>query len=651
MHIIKTTEQLHTIPLTQSWIGYDLEFSSLDVRKGILLLMSITTEQETYVIDCTALTKKDLQYLKPLFETALCIGANITIDYKYTYHHLGMELRYMSDVMVLEQMLTAGLFIPSTNGKPFSLQSITQRRLGISLKKDIREEFIHYSGTLSDAAYIYAGEDTQCLKAIYDQQCAEIEKHKLEKIKEIEDTLLSVTAMMEYTGVPLNIHELHALEMPFQRYLQTCERMFQDIFISQGAASVLYFGAEGYKCLNINSRDQVIAAFNMLGLDITSLSAKELVKWDYKNRKRKDNISFQQLLNEDEEDIADAIDRFGGYENPYLRAYAFYKRADKLMTAYIIGLQKRYDFDTKRIYPWYKQCGARSTGRYSSDIQQIPKDNKLKELGIHESIRSCIQAPEGKVFFYGDFSAIELVILADRSDDKRLAHEIQQGDVHLVVTKEVLGKFIPIALEITQENKGSGWFKTLRDFSKIISYGIAYGITGKNLYEQAQVMLGSLFTHFHIKISIEQWDDAIEYWKKTFSGAGKYLNESANMAVTKGYTDSYLGRKRFFDLEEIKKNKWKFLAAQREGSNQRIQSTSADMTKLSLIYCYELLDKERAQLILTVHDENVGESTVEYAEEAARILKESMERAAREVLPNLGHTVQVEIHITERYDK
>ena len=653
LYIIKTKEQLYSVPLDKDWIGYDLEFSNLDVRKGTLLLMSISDEHHTYVIDCTVLSRDDLQYVKPLLENALCIGAAISIDYRYTLHHLGINIARMSDVIVLDMMLRAGVYTPNSkeHGSAFSLQSIAWRRLGVTLDKEIRKEFIHYTGSLSEQAYVYAGKDTQYLKQIYDQQCAEIQKLGLEKIQNLEERLLSVTALMEYQGIPLDINELKALEAPFQRYIKTCEKMFQDIFIRHGAAHTLYFGKNGYKCLNVRSRDQVIQAFNKLGLNVTSLSSKELAKWDYKNRKHVDHVSFHQLLAEEDEDIADAIENFGGYDNPYLKAYAFYKRAEKLMSAYVKGLQQRYDPDTGRIYPWFRQCGARATGRYSSDIQQIPKDSKLRELGLDESIRSCFHMPKGKKLLIADYAQIELVILAELSGDQLLIKELLTGDVHTVVARDVLGEIIPIAKNITPENKKTYPFDVLRDFSKIISYGIIYGITDANLSEQAQNKLGSVFTEYGKKPSQKQWQTAIDQWKRTFPDAGRTTEEASRNAVTKGFTESILGRKRFYDLAEIRRNRWSFLAAQREGSNQRIQSTSADMTKLAMLLCFERLDRTQAQVILSVHDEIGVESTKKYAPHAAYVLKTSMEDAAKQLLPTLGKYVQVQVHISNRYNK
>jgi DNA polymerase I-like protein with 3'-5' exonuclease and polymerase domains len=75
------------------------------------------------------------------------------------------------------------------------------------------------------------------------------------------------------------------------------------------------------------------------------------------------------------------------------------------------------------------------------------------------------------------------------------------------------------------------------------------------------------------------------------------------------------------------------------------------MVKLALVKAFERLDYKRAVIVSTVHDEIILESTVRYSETARVILKQAMEEAAREVLPNLGHTVVVDPAISMKYDK
>lgn len=649
MRLIKTLEELQTSvhELAQhDTIGYDLETTGLDPKTDRILLVSLTTKDTTYVLDYTALELATLQYLKPMFTTAFIVGANITFDYKFLFWHTGIRIARMTDVMVNEQVLTAGKFVPYTGkNPPFSLASIAYRRLDITLDKGVRDEFINYAGTLTDEAYIYAGKDTEVLLPIWEQQQKEIKKHKLERIiNDIENRLLPVTAHMELTGVLLDTKQLQSLEEPFQRYIDTTERVFQDMIIANGGANRIICD-ETYYTVTMSSKPQVIEALNLVGVDTDSLDAKALSKWDLK--KNKDSLEqIELLLRSDEDDIHEAIEKFGGYNNPYLRAYSFYVGAEKLLGAYIKGLQKRVHADGYW-YPWFRQCGARATGRYSSDAQQVPKDQKLQNLGLPYSIRECIIAPNGKKLIIADFSAIELVILADRSGDTRLVQEILRGDIHVVVTQEVMGNFWPIAKEITKANKKLQPYETLRDFSKTLSFGIAYGVTGKSLAEQAATKL----SYLNLKFTAKQGDQAVELWKQSFPQAGVFLNKSATMAISEGYTDSIWGRKRWFDLDYIARDKWKLLAAQREGSNQRIQSTSADMTKLAMIYTHNMLDSRKAQIMLSIHDEIVLVSDEDYAEQAAYILKNCMQQAAKDILVRLGDMVIVEPSISDKYDK
>ena len=94
------------------------------------------------------------------------------------------------------------------------------------------------------------------------------------------------------------------------------------------------------------------------------------------------------------------------------------------------------------------------------------------------------------------------------------------------------------------------------------------------------------------------------------------------------------------------------LAAMREGMNQPIQSSSADMTKLAMALAAEELDRRYARIALTVHDELVGEAQDHYVDEAARIIKSCMERAGYLLFPNLPEgAITAEPKISMKYDK
>lgn len=637
--LIRTVEDMQKIPKHADVVYLDTETHGLYPRSGSLLLVQLYINGLSYIIDYTQV--KTLEPIRNLLETSLVVAHNMVFDWQWI-HSTGIEMPRVACTMINEAILTAGLFLKKlSNGQGLSLADTVYRRYDIMLDKSIRDEFINYNGTISEKALEYAEDDTVVLQRLFEDQLEELRDKELIPVYDLECELIPTTARMEMVGVPFRRDELEEIRPHFVKFVKRSDQLLQDVFIENGAANVIVCEADGYWCVNTSSQPQKVAAFNAIGIDVPNLDSKTLVKWDYAHRKDT-SIDYEDYT--DDEDLITALENFGGYTHKALRAYAFLIGADRLLSSYIDRFLKRIEDD--RLYLRFNQMGARATGRYSGDGQQMPRDDKLKRLGIDASIRSCIHAQPDMRIIGADLAAIELVILADRSGDTRLIHEIEQGDVHLVVTREVLGEFIPLAKEITEENKGKGKFKLLRDFSKTLSYGIAYDITGKELSNQAISKLGAL----NIKITQAQGDEMVKHWYRLFPVAGAWLQQS-QMMVFDGFTDSVLGRKRFFDMNHVLKNKWTKLAAQRAGCNQRVQSTSADMIKRAMVLCDKRLDRTQAWIILTIHDEIVLESKVEYAKEAAHILEQCMEEATKSFLTRLAHTVKVRAFVSDRYDK
>ncbi len=650
-------------------VGIDTEFTNLDVYRSRLLLTSIYFDTVSYVIDFTKLPTAYLQKLKPLLEdeSILKIGHNLIAEWKQFYHHskLNKEPRVMMagmhDTMIAEQMILAGL------GFKFDLRTVTARRLGIDLDKQIRTEFIDWpeGATFTPEQIEYSGKDAVIPILIYQQQMQEIEQRKLERIYDLEMHIIAPTAMMEYTGVPVNRSMLEEMIQPFQRYIDTADKAFQDILIDRGAAEQITFSRDGYFTVNANSRDQVKAALTRIGIDIRdksgkpSLNSKVVQRWDMLNTKRqrkyKDfDIDYHTLI--DDEEVADALDLYLVLNNKVLRAYVFAQGADKLLNTFIMGLIHAINPITKRIHPNFKSYGAHRTGRYSStepNFQNLPNDKKLKILGLGAySIRKTIEAALGRKLIISDYSGIELVILAVLSEDTLLMDEIIRGDIHTAVTINVLNY-----KDITAKNKKEDPHKLWRDAAKTLSYGIAYGTTGRNISETLNIMLGSV----GFKIDAKTGDELIERWFKLFPKTAAYLETNAKRAVNELYVTDTWGRRRNWDRDILyaptNDAKWKRLAAGREGKNMPIQGTSATMTKLAIRLLWEHLDLKKARIIITVHDEIVLEAVDSYIEEAKRIMKWAMEEAIRQTLPviieNVGkyESLSVDPKESERYDK
>jgi DNA polymerase I-like protein with 3'-5' exonuclease and polymerase domains len=536
----------------------------------------------------------------------------------------------------VEAMLTAGIV-----GVRNDLASIAKRRLNIELDKSIRDQFTNesFQGITADQLQ-YAAADVIVLKDIFLQQVDEVIAEGLHKPYKLEAKLAKVVAMMEYFGMPFNAAHLKKLEPVFEELISNSEKMLQRLIIESGAAEEIVFSKDGYSAANTSSNQQMLKYFNAVDIDLDTLNARAVTEWDFRNRKQahKHEVDVSQF----DANLTESIKSYGRYDNYRLNSYAYLVGARKLYSTYVIGLQEMENPITHRVHCTFNQIGA-ATGRFSSskpNLQNLPSDQKMKDLGISDSIRHAFAvANDNRRLIIADYSTIELVIIADASGDVELINNLD--DLHTYVAKHVLN-----VSDITTENKKEHPYKVWREAAKMVNYSIAYSVGGDNLAKQMTIKLAPVGA----KYNAAQGEAIIEQWKKMFPQATAWLKKSSRSAVLNGWVADSYGRRRYWKREEFEV-KWKKEAAEREAANFPIQALSATMVKLALIKTFDRLDIKRAVIVSTVHDEIIVESTRDYAATASSILKEAMEEAAREVLPNLGSTVVVSPAISNKYDK
>jgi DNA polymerase-1 len=621
----------------------DTETTGLDPHTLNILLFQVKTDHGVFVVDYTKLDPALLKQAIPIFidSKKQKIFHNAAFDLKVLYKYTKTMLVNVYDTMIVERLLFAGLNMPA------DLESVAHRRLGIKLNKEIRESFLYHTGEFSQEQLDYAEHDVTFLEAIVDQQQSEIVEKKLTRlVYDIELPLIPVIALMEYTGLPFDAKVLHDLEPQVLHLITVAEKACQDMFIGAGVCDTIVFSKDGYKAVNLNSNAGEGSVKNYLaklGINIEGLGAKIVAKYDLDHRRKKYDLDLTDLIGDEDNETIDAITLYGSLENPYLKVLTFYKGVAKLYSTYILGLQEQQNPVTKRIHPNFNQVGTK-TGRLSStkpNGQNMPTGIKMQSLRINGSVRESICTYKN-VLIIADYSAIELVIIADKSGDIVLMREVDPvaGDVHTMVAREILG-----VKDITVENKKNKPYSIWRNGSKRLSYSKAYGVHGASLAQQLTVDLASL----GVKYTAQDGIRMIKAWDDLFPQAGKWLAQNYNHAISEGYVRDDYGRMRFWDRSFA--TRAKLGAIGREGSNYPVQSTSANMTKLAMIEMYRRLDYSKARLILQVHDELVIESTKPYADTAAQIMKDSMEYGAKQTLTHLAHYVIVEPSISMKYDK
>jgi len=117
----------------------------------------------------------------------------------------------------------------------------------------------------------------------------------------------------------------------------------------------------------------------------------------------------------------------------------------------------------------------------------------------------------------------------------------------------------------------------------------------------------------------------------TYSGIKRWLGKNGHQSISKRYSRTMLGRKRYYTLpdtndeEAFRRAKG---AIRRMGNNAVIQGTNADITKEALIHLQKAYNNiEGAKILFTVHDEIVSEVPADKAEEVAEIKAEIMKQA------------------------
>jgi DNA polymerase-1 len=277
-----------------------------------------------------------------------------------------------------------------------------------------------------------------------------------------------------------------------------------------------------------------------------------------------------------------------------------YRGIQKLRTTYVDALPELVNSHTQRIHCTFKQSGT-ATGRLSCqdpNLQNIPV-----RTAMGKEVRAAFKPQkEGWSFLSGDYSQIELRLLAHFSEDPNLIDAFQKGlDIHAATAAEIFG--VHIDLLVPEQ----------RYQAKAVNFGVIYGQKAYGLSQELGI------TQKAAKNFIEQYFE--RYPKiKTFIENAKERAHQDGKAVT------LIGRERA--IPEIhSRNAIQRKAAERLAVNTPLQGTAADLIKMAMLRVEERIQKEklRAMMILQIHDELLFESPNEDLQALEKLVKEEME--------------------------
>lgn len=300
-----------------------------------------------------------------------------------------------------------------------------------------------------------------------------------------------------------------------------------------------------------------------------------------------------------------------------------YRELMKLLGTYIDAIPPLLD-DKDRVHTTFIQTGA-ATGRMATKdpgVQNIPIRT---ELG--RAIRGAFMSEKGFDLVSLDYSQIELRIAAFLSGDEKLLDIFKKGeDVHRSVASYVF--------KVPQDKVDH----EMRRRAKVINFGILYG-------------MGVLALKQNLGTSREEAQKFYNDYFTTFSTLAKYLDEVKAETARRGYTETFYGRRRYF---EGIKSKLPFIraAAERMAINAPIQGTEADVIKIAMIHVDEYIKKEGLEKdvhpLLQVHDELVYEIKEGKSEKIAGEIKKIME-SVMDPKDTKGVVMKAEAHIGKNW--
>lgn len=296
---------------------------------------------------------------------------------------------------------------------------------------------------------------------------------------------------------------------------------------------------------------------------------------------------------------ASTLEKLQG-DHPVIDCILEHRTLSKLKSTYVDALPALVREDTQRVHTDFNQA-VTATGRLSSsepNLQNIPI-----RTAFSRQIRKAFLPKEDWLLVAADYSQIELRILAHLSQEPILIKTYKNNeDVHALTARLLLEKE-----KITADE---------RRMAKTINFGVIYGMGAQRLARE------SGFSNAQAKAFIDRF---YERYSKVFG----YLQKMQQEAIARGYVETILGRRRYFnfntpslkqlrgtdpsqiDLDSIKLRDQYDAQMLRAAANAPIQGSSADIIKVAMVRIHERLKQRQSKLLLQVHDELIFEVPME----------------------------------------
>ncbi|MCX2726024.1 DNA polymerase [Thermomicrobium sp. 4228-Ro] len=651
-------------------VALDIETTGLRTGVDEVVVITVATPDQAWVIDCRALNRESVaEWLRRLFARHAILVHNAIFDVVFLQVAYGIpapRVGSLWDTKLVEGILRGG-------AADASLQELAQDYLGLALDKSWQTSFAD-GGDLSEEQVRYAAYDALVLHGIQAAQHRRLrDREHLFRVVALEHRVAPAFWEMQRRGVAVDLavleeaaeswrSESEALRVRLEGRLTRRVIAMRESRVARSEEDLRRWNEELEAVLAECEAEwrehredpswQAVLRETWLGYPVTertTVTEEEIQRWldpekglrryldRVRQRFRREHprpsvprvdvwapinlLSSQQLLEALNGELREAglaevstteskvlrslLGASEDLDREVLRPLLRYRELEKLLD---FVEQIREHTRGGVLYPDWQQIGA-ATGRASCRNPNLMAQPKFA------GFRRAFVAREGHVLVTADYSQIELRIMAALSGDPEMTRAFVEGqDLHRLTASRIFG----VPEDTVTERQ--------RKIGKQVNFGTLYGMGARRLVAELAAQ--------GIRISVEEAQEALDGWRRTYRRAAGWIRERGEEAVREGSVETALGRIRSFppprDAAEA-------ASIARRGGNLPIQGTAADIMKLAMS---ELVGMG---IVLQVHDELVLEVPEQQAEVAAAVIGETMRRCAEEVLD--GFPVEVDVTV------
>ena len=556
-------------------------------------------------------TKQNMLSLKPILESKdkVFVFQNAQFDLRFLRKE-GIIVTNVFDTFLAECLLTTD--IPNEE-KQLGLDSLVFKYTGNLLNKGVRG-VIHREG-LSSKVIVYACEDVRYMSEVKRQQIEKLKELGLTEVMDLENKAVVAFAAMCFNGIKVNV----------LKWKEVIEQVKKDL--KKQEQSLDYIVLKEIKLRKYCSRFSQSKLFDGYN--------ERLVAVNWASSLQKKNLLID-LIGNSIEDSSDRTLQKNKKKHKLLSELIKYNKLVKLESSFGEKFLNFVNTTTGRIHPQVWQI--LSTGRISvsePNLNQIPSKGEMGAV-----IRSCFIPEEGNVIVGGDYSGMELRIIAEFSDDPVWVNAFIDGkDLHSILCTMTFGidekdvkKPFPLKPEMTY-----------RDVQKTVNFGLAYGMSEFKLSDT-------------LDISVKEAKHIIEKFFSQVPKVKRLLDEFGSMAKKYGRirTAPPFRRIRQFENWEFAKETQDFKTLgeiERAGKNTPIQGTNGDIIKLAMYRIQDEIDSQKLpiKILLSVYDEIRTECTEELSEHWKNRMNTIMLESAQVVIKKVP--IVVDCKITKCWEK